>query len=338
MLLEVHRESIMTDREILIELRDVRMHFPVKAGYRGLLRVVQTLKAVDGISLKVYKGEAFGLVGESGCGKSTTGKMMVRLLEPTSGKILFKGKDIFSHDRKDSSAFKKEVQIIFQDPFSSLDPRFTVGRAIMEPLAIARYGTPAERRMLALKLLSDVGLREEYFGKYPHEFSGGQKQRVGVARALALNPSLVVCDEPVSALDVSIQAQILNLMQDLQEKFGLTYFFISHNLSVVKHLCDRIAVMYLGKIVELADNEALFSDTLHPYTKALLNSIPEPNPKAEKKPNPIEGDVPSPTRPPSGCSFHTRCPHVMEKCRNIDPPILEYREGHEVRCHLYPTQ
>jgi oligopeptide/dipeptide ABC transporter ATP-binding protein len=325
----------MSDKEILMELRDVRMHFPVNVGYRGLFKVVQMLKAVDGISLKIFKGEAFGLVGESGCGKSTTGKMMVRLLRPSSGTILFKGKDIFSSDKNDRNSLQKEVQIIFQDPFSSLDPRFTIGRAIMEPMVIARVGTPIEQKEMALKLLSAVGLREENFSKYPHEFSGGQKQRVGVARALALNPSLVVCDEPVSALDVSIQAQILNLMQDLQEKFGLTYFFISHNLGVVKHLCDRIAVMYLGKIVELADNNTLFTETLHPYTKALLNAIPEADPKLKKKLHPIKGDIPSPTKPPSGCSFHTRCPHVMDICTKIEPPAIEYKEGHEVKCHLY---
>lgn len=321
----------MKEKEVLMELRDLRMHFPVSAGYKGFFKDIQILKAVDGINLKIYKGEAFGLVGESGCGKSTTGKMMVRLLKPSSGSILFKGKDIFSSD-------KKEVQIIFQDPFSSLDPRFTIGRAIMEPMVIAGVGNPVERKRMALKLLSDVGLREENFTKYPHEFSGGQKQRVGVARALALNPTLVVCDEPVSALDVSIQAQILNLMQDLQEKFGLTYFFISHNLGVVKHLCDRIAVMYLGKIVELADNSSLFEETLHPYTKALLNAIPEPDPKLKKKLHPIEGDIPSPTKPPPGCSFHTRCPCVMDVCKKVEPATVEYKEGHEVKCHLYPGE
>jgi oligopeptide/dipeptide ABC transporter ATP-binding protein len=325
----------MSEKEVLMELRDLRMHFPVSAGYKGLFKNIQILKAVDGISLKIHKGEAFGLVGESGCGKSTTGKMMVRLLKPTSGSILFKGMDIFSSDKKE---VKKEVQIIFQDPFSSLDPRFTIGRAIMEPMVIAGVGNPAERKQMALKLLSDVGLREENFSKYPHEFSGGQKQRVGVARALALNPTLVVCDEPVSALDVSIQAQILNLMQDLQEKFGLTYFFISHNLGVVKHLCDRIAVMYLGKIVELADNNSLFEETLHPYTKALLNAIPEPDPKLKKKLHPIEGDIPSPTKPPPGCSFHTRCPYVMDVCKKVEPATVEYKEGHEVKCHLYPGE
>lgn len=325
----------MNGKEVLMELRDVRMHFSVDAGYKGFFKIVRTLRAVDGITFSIFKGEAFGLVGESGCGKSTTGKMMVRLLKPSSGKILFMGKDIFSPDKNDRNAFKKEIQIIFQDPFSSLDPRFTIGRAIMEPMVIAGAGTPIERKKSALELLSSVGLSEENFSKYPHEFSGGQKQRVGVARALALRPSLVVCDEPVSALDVSIQAQILNLMQDLQEKFGLTYFFISHNLGVVKHLCDRIAVMYLGKIVELADNNSLFTETLHPYTKALLNAIPEPDPKLRKKLSPIEGDIPSPTTPPSGCSFHTRCPCVMEICRRIEPAVVQFREGHEVKCHLY---
>jgi oligopeptide/dipeptide ABC transporter ATP-binding protein len=324
-----------TERDILLTLDDVRMHYLVRTGYGISRRNISRLKAVDGISLHVYKGESFGLVGESGCGKSTLGKLIVRLLTPTAGKILFKGRDIFCHNRREYAEFHKEAQIIFQDPFSSLDPRFSVGRTIMEPLAIARVGTRGERRARAEQLLRDVGLGEEYFAKFPHEFSGGQKQRIGVARALALNPSLIVCDEPVSALDVSIQAQILNLMQDLQERFALTYFFISHNMGVVKHLCDRIAVMYLGKIVELASNEALFAETLHPYTRALLNAIPEPDPKAAKNLGAIEGDVPSPIRPPSGCGFHTRCPRVMAICRTMEPAVVEYRKGHEVKCHLY---
>ena len=271
-------------------------------------------------------------MGESGCGKSTTGKTIVRLLKPTGGQVLFEGQDIFAEGKK--SDLSQKIQIIFQDPYSSLDPRFTVGRCIAEPMRVHKMGTAKEQEERVRSLMHDVGLRPEAYTKYPHEFSGGQRQRIGVARALALNPSLIVCDEPVSALDVSIQAQILNLMQDLQEKYHLTYLFISHNLAVVEHLCDRVAVMYLGNLVEVAETEDLFCHPVHPYTQALLDAIPVPDPEIPTMHNMLEGDVPSLMNPPTGCCFHTRCPHACEQCSKEKPALRDMGNGHFVACHL----
>ena len=292
---------------------------------------------MDGISFDVYEGETFGLVGESGCGKSTTGKMIVKLLSPTAGSIEYDGQDLFQVPKNQEKALKKEIQIIFQDPYSSLDPKFTVGRIVAEPLVA--HGVPkAERIKKVRQLLKDVGIREEFINRYPHEFSGGQRQRIGVARALALNPRLIVCDEPVSALDVSIQAQILNLMAELQDKYKLTYVFISHNLSVVKHVCDRIAVMYLGNIVELADKRELFANPAHPYTQALLDAIPIPDPDVTSMSGTLGGDVPSPLNPPAGCCFHTRCKYATEACANSKPALTQIAPGHFAACHLCKGQ
>ncbi len=316
--------------DALLEVQNLKIYYPVKSR-NAIGGKVSYAKAVDGVSFTVRRGETFGVVGESGCGKSTTGKAIVRLLKPTEGHILLEGKEISNIPRRELA---KHIQIIFQDPYSSLDPRMTVGRCIEEPLKVQGVGTAAERRAKVLELMKEVGLREEQYTRFPHEFSGGQRQRIGVARAIALNPDLVICDEPVSALDVSIQAQILNLMQDLQKKYGLTYIFISHNLSVVKHLCDRIAVMYLGHIVELADRDTLFSNPAHPYTKALLAAIPVPDPDVQSMSGELTGDVPSPLNPPKGCCFHTRCPYATERCSTEAPQLHATADGHFVACHL----
>lgn len=320
--------------EPLLQVKDLKIYYPVKAK-NALGGSVSYLHAVDGVSFDVYKGETFGIVGESGCGKSTTGRGIVGLLEPTAGIILFEGKDIKGCSRREMA---RHIQIIFQDPYSSLDPRMTVGRCIEEPLDVHKVGIKSERWSKVLELMQEVGLREDQASRFPHEFSGGQRQRIGVARAIALQPDLVICDEPVSALDVSIQAQILNLMRDLQKKYNLTYIFISHNLSVVKHLCDRIAVMYLGHIVELADKKSLFDNPAHPYTKALLAAIPVPDPDVPSMVGTLSGDVPSPLDPPKGCCFHTRCPYADECCRTEVPKLHEIEPGHTVACHKFDTQ
>lgn len=318
---------------VLLEVRDLKVYYPVKTKGRGFVSEKKYVKAVDGIDFDVKRGETFGIVGESGCGKSTTGKAIVKLLIPDGGTITFDGHDLFKLTGTMRKEYKKKIQIIFQDPYSSLDPRFTVERIIGEPLLVHGMVDRKKRKQIVLKLMEDVGIRSEFINRYPHEFSGGQRQRIGVARALALNPSLIVCDEPVSALDVSIQAQILNLMEELQEKYGLTYIFISHNLSVVKHVCDRIAVMYLGKIVELADKRELFDNPLHPYTNALLDAIPVPDPEIDSLTKLLEGDVPSPLNPPSGCRFHTRCVCVRPECSSVEPESKEVTRGHYVACH-----
>ena len=318
--------------QALLEVKNLKVYYPVKVRKNALASEKRFVKAVDDISFSIRQGETFGLVGESGCGKSTTGKTIVRLLKPTGGQVLFEGQDIFA--QKGKSDLSQKIQIIFQDPYSSLDPRFTVGRCIAEPMRVHKVGTEKEREERVRSLMHDVGLRPEAYTKYPHEFSGGQRQRIGVARALALNPSLIVCDEPVSALDVSIQAQILNLMQDLQEKYHLTYLFISHNLAVVEHLCDRVAVMYLGNLVEVAETEDLFCHPVHPYTQALLDAIPVPDPEIPTMQNMLEGDVPSLMNPPTGCCFHTRCPHACEQCSKEKPALREMDNGHFVACHL----
>ena len=318
--------------QALLEVKNLKVYYPVKVRKNALASEKRFVKAVDDISFSIQQGETFGLVGESGCGKSTTGKTIVRLLKPTGGQVLFEGQDIFAEGKK--SDLSQKIQIIFQDPYSSLDPRFTVGRCIAEPMRVHKMGTAKEQEERVRSLMHDVGLRPEAYTKYPHEFSGGQRQRIGVARALALNPSLIVCDEPVSALDVSIQAQILNLMQDLQEKYHLTYLFISHNLAVVEHLCDRVAVMYLGNLVEVAETEDLFCHPVHPYTQALLDAIPVPDPEIPTMQNMLDGDVPSLMNPPTGCCFHTRCPHACEQCSKEKPALREMDNGHFVACHL----
>ena len=315
--------------KVLLSIKDLKVYYPVKKGFFGLQKAY--VKAVDGVSFDIYEGEAFGVVGESGCGKSTTGHTVVGLLQPYAGEIRFEGEVITGKKRTPDQAMKS--QIIFQDPFSSLDPRFTVGRLIAEPLKVNTNMTKEEIDKTGRQLMKDVGLNETQITKYPHEFSGGQRQRIGVARALALEPKLIVCDEPVSALDVSIQAQILNLMQDLQKKYNLTYMFISHNLSVVHHLCDRIAVMYLGNVVEIAKKRDLFEDPSHPYTQALLAAIPVPDPDRVMNPTILSGDVPSPLNPPSGCCFHTRCPHATEECKKVKPQLTEISDGHMAACH-----
>ena len=319
--------------DALLEVQNLKLYYPVKVRQNILRSETRYVKAVDDISFTVNKGETFGLVGESGCGKSTTGKTIVKLLRPTAGDILFEGKSIFAR-QEEGQDLTTRIQIIFQDPYSSLDPRFTVGRCIAEPMVVHKTGTPQQREERVRQLMKDVGLRPEHYTKYPHEFSGGQRQRIGVARALALNPSLIVCDEPVSALDVSIQAQILNLMQDLQKKYHLTYIFISHNLSVVKHLCDRIAVMYLGNMVEIASKNDLFDRPAHPYTQALLDAIPIPDPDIPTMQEMLEGDVPSPMDPPAGCCFHTRCKKACPRCAQERPRLRETAPGHLVACHF----
>ncbi len=319
--------------DALLEVQNLKLYYPFKVRQNVLRSETRYVKAVDDISFTVNKGETFGLVGESGCGKSTTGKTIVKLLRPTAGDILFEGKSIFAR-QEEGQDLTTRIQIIFQDPYSSLDPRFTVGRCIAEPMVVHKTGTPQQREERVRQLMKDVGLRPEHYTKYPHEFSGGQRQRIGVARALALNPSLIVCDEPVSALDVSIQAQILNLMQDLQKKYDLTYIFISHNLSVVKHLCDRIAVMYLGNMVEIASKNDLFDRPAHPYTQALLDAIPIPDPDIPTMQEMLEGDVPSPMDPPAGCCFHTRCKKACPRCAQERPRLREIAPGHLVACHF----
>ncbi len=319
-------------KEVLLEVENLKVYYPVKAN--TIFSRKEYVKAVDGISFRVYKKEAFGIVGESGCGKSTTGHTIVGLLRPTEGDIKLHGETILDEKKRYSKEMAKKIQIIFQDPYSSLDPRFTVGRCIREPLDEHKIGTKEERQKLVERLMTEVGLNSDQITRYPHEFSGGQRQRIGIARALTLSPELIICDEPVSALDVSIQAQILNLMQELKEKRGLTYIFISHNLSVVHHLCDRIAVMYLGHIVEITSKDELFENALHPYTKALLSAIPVPDPEMKTMQAEIQGDVPSPRHPPAGCCFHTRCPFATKECSEVVPELVEISPDHFVACHL----
>jgi len=316
----------------LVEVRNLVKHFPITGGV--FLRQIASVKAVDGVSLDITSGETLGLVGESGCGKSTLGRLILRLEEPTSGEVLFCGESILGYGREKIRALRQQMQIIFQDPFSSLNPRKNVSHIVGEPLFVHGMTSRQERNARVLELLNVVGLKREQMRRYPHQFSGGQRQRIGVARALALNPKLIICDEAVSALDVSIQAQVINLLQDLQEEFGLTYLFISHDLSVVEHISDRVAVMYLGKIVELADSVSLYKTPLHPYTQALLSAAPIPNPRRKSKRTVLPGDVPSPIDPPTGCRFHTRCPSAMALCSNDEPELKETRRGHWVACHL----
>lgn len=325
----------MENDQAFLRLENVSRHFVVRG---KPLEPPGVLKAVDRVSLSVQKGETLGLVGESGCGKSTLARMVVRLLPPSAGEILLNGESVWSNDAALRRSLPRRVQMIFQDPFSSLNPRMRVGGAIGEGLRIHKVGTRRERKARVLELLERVGLSSEYAGRYPHEFSGGQRQRLAIARALALDPDLVVCDEPVSALDVSIQAQVLNLLAELQENLGLTYFFISHDLSVVSHIADRVAVMYLGRLVELASSKELYQHPAHPYTKALLAAVPQPDPalKAGRgEPERLRGDIPSPVDTPAGCPFHPRCPEVMDVCTRRDPSWLEVGPGHWAACFLY---
>ncbi len=322
----------MANEEILLEVNNLKKYFPIKGGVFG--RVVGNVKAVDGVSFYVNKGETVGLVGESGCGKTTTGKVVLRLEEATEGEILFEGRNVLELGREEMRSLRREMQIIFQDPYSSLNPRMTVGNIIGEALEIHGLARGKAKEKKVKELLEVVGLTAHHMRRYPHEFSGGQRQRIGVARALAVDPKLIVCDEPVSALDVSIQAQVINLMEDLQKEFDLTYLFIAHDLSVVKHISDRIAVMYLGKIVELADKAALFKKPIHPYTQALLSAIPIPDPAIKREKIILKGDVPSPVNPPSGCRFHTRCPYVMDICKTEEPEFVDWGDRHFAACHL----
>ena len=322
-------------RKPLVSIRDLKMHFPIYAGL--FRRRVGEVKAVDGVTFDVMEGETLGLVGESGCGKSTCGRAVLRLYDITSGQISIDGNDIGQTPQAQLRPLRPTMQMVFQDPQASLNPRMTVEAIIKEPLDEHTDLTEADKRAKVAELMDAVGLNRKFAKRYPHAFSGGQRQRIGIARALALNPKFIVCDEPIAALDVSIQAQVVNLLEDLQEQFGLTYLFISHDLSMVRHIATRVAVMYLGKVVELAPREALYADPLHPYTKALLSAVPEPDPSLEDKGERIilKGDVPSPSNPPDGCNFCTRCPAVMEICKQIEPDYREVKPGHFTACHLY---
>lgn len=319
--------------EIILEAKNIRKFFPIKKGL--LLREVGQVKAVDEVNLEVRKGETLGLVGESGCGKSTLGRTLIRLYEPTSGSLSFNGRDFLGLSGEELRRERKNIQMIFQDPYASLDPRMTVGTILSQPFEIHGLLSVQERKAKVKELLEIVGLKPSHINRYPHEFSGGQRQRICIARAIALNPSLIIADEPVSALDVSIQAQILNLMKDLQEKLKLTYIFISHDLSVIEHLCDRIAVMYLGKIVELATRDELFSNPKHPYTQALISAIPRVGEGKKKMKKSLGGEVPSPINPPSGCYFHPRCPQKRPECSTHAPMLKTYGNDHQISCWLF---
>jgi oligopeptide transport system ATP-binding protein len=320
--------------EKLIDVRGLKIYFPVTAGFI-ISRHIADNKAVDGVTFDIRKGETLGLVGESGCGKSTTGRAVLQLYKPTAGEVLFEGKDLTKLNGAEVRSMRRKMQMIFQDPYASLNPRMSVRDIIGEPMIIHKIGTGQERRERVAELMRVVGLNPYYSTRFPHEFSGGQRQRIGIARALAVDPEFIVCDEPVSALDVSIQAQIINLLEELQEQFGLTYLFIAHDLAVVRHISDRVAVMYLGKMMELADRAEIYDNPLHPYTKALLSAVPIPDPALERKRERIilTGDVPSSLRPPKGCVFHTRCPIAIDECRQEIPEWRQVTPGHWVACH-----
>ena len=322
----------MNSNENLVEVEHLKKYFPVRAGV--MQRVVAQVLAVDDVSFTIKRGETLGMVGESGCGKTTIGRTMLRLIEPTAGSAIYNGKDIFKLKSNELMAIRRDMQIIFQDPYASLDPRVPIGESVMEGLHIHHIGAPKERVDIMLETLKKVGLETYHARRFPHEFSGGQRQRIGIARALALRPKFIVCDEPVSALDVSIQSQVLNILKDLQKEFGLTYLFIAHNLSVVEHISDRVAVMYLGKMAELADRDELYRTALHPYTQALMSAIPVADPKLKRKRMILKGDVPSPLNPPSGCRFHPRCPIAQQICSEKEPEFRELKPGHFVACHF----
>ena len=327
---------MIPDPYVLLDVRGLQMHFPVSKGVIFQSKVGE-IKAVDGVSFQIMRGETLGLVGESGCGKTTIGRCILQLLKPTGGEVRFRGENLTQLSGKEMRPLRKELQVIFQDPYGSLNPRMTVGSIVEEPLIIHKIGDRNERKNRMQELFEVVGLNPNMMDRYPYEFSGGQRQRIGIARALAVNPTFIVCDEPVSALDVSIQAQVINLLRSLQERFDLTYLFIAHDLSVVRHISDRVAVMYLGKIVEITGRDELYRDPKHPYTRALLSAVPIPDPVVEASRERIilTGDVPSPIDPPKGCSFHPRCPFAMDVCREITPVLKPTTQGHSVACHLY---
>jgi len=320
----------MTDSRLLLQVRNLRKHFPVRGGMWG--RSQASVKAVDGVSFELLPGETLGLVGESGCGKSTLGRTLLRLQEPTSGEVLFEGRDILQLNKAELKAQRRDMQMIFQDPFASLSPRRTIGQTLREPLDVHGIGTPAMRERKVAELMDIVGLRSNILDRYPHEFSGGQRQRIGIARALTLNPKLIVADEPVSALDVSVQSQVLNLIKDLQRDFGIAFLFISHDLAVVQHVCDKVAVMYLGKIVEFGGAADIYSRPRHPYTQALLSAVPVPDPQTRSRRIVLGGDVPSPLNPPTGCAFHPRCPKAIAECAVREPGPTVVGEGHTANC------
>ena len=322
--------------EPLLKVEGLKKYFPIRKGL--LSRVSGHVKAVDDVSFYVNKGETLGIVGESGCGKSTTGRMLMRLLEPSEGKVFFDGKELTSISNDDMRKARREIQMVFQDPFASLNPRHTIEKILEEPLIVHGIGDSKSRKKKVRDFLEIVGLSSYHAKRYPHQFSGGQRQRIGIARALMTNPKLIIADEPVSALDVSIQAQVLNLMQDLQKELDLTYIFIAHDLGVVRHISDRVGVMYLGKMVEVAVSAKLYDKPLHPYTQALLSAVPVPDPDFVRDQLLIKGDIPSPSNPPSGCTFHTRCPFKMDVCTTIVPKLVELESGHSVACHLYGEQ
>ncbi|MFJ7828207.1 ABC transporter ATP-binding protein [Psychrobacillus sp. NPDC096623] len=322
--------------EPLLKVEGLKKYFPVRTGLLG--KHTGNVKAVDDISFFVNEGETLGIVGESGCGKSTTGRMLMRLLEPTEGKVTFNGKELTNVSKDEMRKARREIQMVFQDPYASLNPRHTIEKILMEPLIVHNIGDPKSRKKKVHDFLEIVGLSSYHAKRYPHQFSGGQRQRIGIARALMTNPKLIIADEPVSALDVSIQAQVLNLMQDLQKELKLTYIFIAHDLGVVRHISDRVGVMYLGRMAELATSESLYAEPLHPYTKALLSAVPVPDPEFKREQIILEGDIPSPSNPPTGCTFHTRCPFKMDICSKEIPQLQEVKTGHFVACHLYNEQ
>lgn len=326
------REWIVTPQQTLLEVKNLKKYYPIHGGIFG--KKVGEVKAVDNVSFLVNKGETLGIVGESGCGKSTTGRAILRLEEPTEGEVKFEGTSLTGLKPHEMRRMRRELQMVFQDPFASLNPRKTAGEIVEEPLQVHGIGNAKERKEEVRELLQVVGLDSYHAGRYPHQFSGGQRQRIGIARALAVKPKLIIADEPVSALDVSIQSQVLNLLEDLQEKFDLTYLFIAHDLSVVRHISDRVGVMYLGRMVELADRDQLYENPLHPYTQALMSAVPIPDPEAKRERIILSGDVPSPSQPPKGCAFHTRCPRAMEICGEVRPEFKDYGGGHLAACHL----
>jgi oligopeptide transport system ATP-binding protein len=328
-------QKTKTENDIVLDIKGLKKYFPVKKGLGFLEKDKTHVKAVNDVNFQLRDGETFALVGESGCGKSTTGRTLLRLTNPTEGEALYNGKDIFKLNQAELKAIRKDLQMVFQDPYSSLNPRKRIGQILEEPLIIHNIGTKKERTEKVLEIMEKVGLQPEQYYRYPHEFSGGQRQRIGLARALVVDPKVIICDEPVSALDVSIQSQVINLLKQLQRELKLTYLFISHDLSVVRHISDRIAVMYLGKVMEEAETEKIFEKPLHPYTQALLSSVPIPNPKERREKIILKGEIPSPLYPPSGCVFHPRCPHAMDVCKQEIPEVSVMKDGHKVSCHLF---